>query len=290
MAEKSVTTSPSFKNIRALAFDLDGTLLMPGGVLSERSLAAVKECMARGIKVIIATGRAREAAEKYRLAINVEGPMVYFNGALVADMPSKKVLSTCLLDAVSVEAGLAVAREGGFYFQVFFPPLPGETEPLLLAEADREELAEYGDHTGIYAKVGDIKEELSKRGGRGVIKAMFIADPEVIDASIRPRLDERFGRSIYIARTRPRFIEMLSGSVSKGVGLGIALGALGLSLEETIAFGDEENDIPMLKAAGWSVAPSNAKAEAKEAAREICRPNTEDGVALWLENFLARRD
>jgi hydroxymethylpyrimidine pyrophosphatase-like HAD family hydrolase len=57
----------------------------------------------------------------------------------------------------------------------------------------------------------------------------------------------------------------------------------GLKPEELIALGDEENDLPMFSVAGFSVAPANAKEKVRQAADLVTGPNTEDGIAAFLE-------
>ena len=61
---------------------------------------------------------------------------------------------------------------------------------------------------------------------------------------------------------------------------------MGIKPEETVAFGDAENDIPMLKTAGIGVAMGNATAPVKTAADAITASNNDDGIALWLEKNL----
>jgi Cof subfamily protein (haloacid dehalogenase superfamily) len=116
---------------------------------------------------------------------------------------------------------------------------------------------------------------------------MFLAEPDVQDR-IRPKLGERFGSSIYVARTFPTFLEVMNASVSKGRGLSLVLEHRGLKPEEVIAFGDEENDLPMFKIAAYSVAPANAKETVKAAADFVTLSNTEDGVADFLEKTFLR--
>ncbi len=64
---------PEPGNIKALAIDLDGTILAPGAALSERAITAVNKCVKRGLKIIIATGRAIEAAERFRTSLEPKG-------------------------------------------------------------------------------------------------------------------------------------------------------------------------------------------------------------------------
>ena len=115
---------------------------------------------------------------------------------------------------------------------------------------------------------------------------MFLAEPEV-QAALRPKIVGRFGKSIYMAQTLWNFLEIMDVKVSKGQGLKSIMEHCSLKPEEVIAFGDEENDLPMFAVAGFSVAPSNAKDHVKAAADIVIGSNAEDGVAAFLEEFFS---
>ena len=65
------------KKIKALAVDLDGTLLLPEARLGERTKLCIQKLISAGMQIIFSTGRAIEASEKYRSAMGAEGPMVF---------------------------------------------------------------------------------------------------------------------------------------------------------------------------------------------------------------------
>jgi len=274
------------KTIKALCVDLDGTLLAPGGVLTERTINAVRQCRQKGIKIIIATGRVIETAEPFRIALGAEGPMIYCNGALVADMPGSKILKATLLSLKAAEFCVDLSREMGVYFQVFFPGSSDDPRLFLVAERDSPEREMYFKHAGLLAELGDLKKALKRPGLPGCVKAMFLAEPEK-QAMLRPLLDEHLGNGVYIAQTLRTFLEVMDANVSKGQGLCFAMERLSLKPEEVIAFGDEENDLPMFKAAGFSAAPCGAKENVKAAANLVIGSNAEDGVAAFLEDFFA---
>ncbi|MDR0568104.1 MAG: Cof-type HAD-IIB family hydrolase [Spirochaetaceae bacterium] len=273
-------TEPSPASIKAVALDLDGTLLLPGGILSGRAALALKRCLSWGVRVILATGRSAESAEPYRQSIGAEGPMVYFNGAQVLKMPSAEVVSEELLDPEVVLYAADIARRKGLYFQAYIPQKPA----LLITEAYTQEAELYRKHTGIRPAVGDIKQAATAPGIAGCVKCMFITDAGFHE-EIRAELLERFGPRIYVVRSSPEFLEVLRAGVSKGQGLARALDCYGLESSQVIAFGDEENDLPLLRSAGFAVAPANAKEEVRLAADKIVPANSEDGVAAFLEAF-----
>jgi Cof subfamily protein (haloacid dehalogenase superfamily) len=271
-------------DVKALALDLDGTALRPDTTMSGRTIRALKGCMNRGIELIFCTGRAVEAAEPFRVPLGAGGAMVYFNGAEVVDMPGGKVLHAVMLDPEVVDFCVDLSRRMGVYYQVFFPGTPEHPQGMLMAERQSGETEMYRKHTGIQAVIGDLKEALAGPGIAGCIKSMFLAEPEIQDA-IRPKLTERFGGGIYVARTLRTFLEVMAAGVSKGSGLAFALKHRGLDGEGVIALGDEENDLPMFKIAHFSVAPANAKEKVREAAGRVIGSNAEDGVAVFLEDL-----
>jgi Cof subfamily protein (haloacid dehalogenase superfamily) len=274
------------RRIRALALDLDGTALRPDLSLSDRTAACLRALMGRGIRVILCTGRAIEAAEKYRVRLGLRGPGVYFNGAVAAEMPDWKTLALSLLDKEPAAFCLELARKTGFYFQVFFPGRPGEPRQRLVAERKGWEWELYLRHTGIPAEIGDLKEALADPSLPGCVKTMFIGGRESQNL-IRPIIEERYGEKLYIAGTLNQFLEIMHPGVSKGEGLKTVLNILGLDFSQVIAFGDEENDLPMFSLVSYALAPANAKDTVRHAADRIIGANSEDGVAAFLEeNFL----
>jgi Cof subfamily protein (haloacid dehalogenase superfamily) len=276
------------RHLKALAFDLDGTLLTPGAVLTERTIRAVRSCAEKGLETIIVTGRAIEAAEKFRTALGAAGPVVYFNGALVMDMPgglsagAGKILHTALLNTGAVDFCIDLSRKRGVYFQVYFPEDQERFGSFLMAEKKSSERDMYFRHTGVLARIGNLKEALGGPGKGGCIKGMFLAEPPVQDV-LRPEIEEGLGKSVYIARTKTTYLEVMNAGTSKGEGLSVALERRGIKPGETLAFGDEENDLPLFRAAGFSAAPANAKDAIKAAADFITASNAEDGVAAFLE-------
>lgn len=286
-------------HIKALASDLDGTLLLPDKTLGERTLKALGACMERGIHVILSTGRGVESVEPYRKTIGAPGPHIYYNGAEVVDMPAGKIIHARLLAAAPVLFCLELARKKGLYLQVYFPAgsLPAELLPsglpaggavgapngeILLAEKLGPESEYYLKNSGLQARKGDLEAALSTPGLPGIIKCMFITKEEEQEA-LKNAVRERFGDSVTIVRSSPIYLEFIAKGVSKGAGLVHALEHLGVDPKDALVFGDEENDLPMFAAAGYSAAPANAIKAALETASFRIGANADEGVAAFLE-------
>ncbi|MCL2804808.1 MAG: Cof-type HAD-IIB family hydrolase [Treponema sp.] len=280
------------KSIKALAIDLDGTTLLPNTTLGDRTRDCLRTLISRGIQIIISTGRAIESSEKFRSAMGAEGPMVFFNGAEVADMPAGKILHANMIGLDVVDFCTDLARDLGILFQVYLPagisPYTGREDPqqkwgALVIEKNCSEAEMYSKHTGITPVViKDLKSIAVMPELKGCIKGMFVVDPCVQD-EIRARIKNRFGEQITIIRSFPTFLEVINTGVSKGEGLLIAMQHRGLKPQEVIAFGDEENDLPMFPVAGFCGAPANAREKIRNAADFVYGSNADEGLALWLE-------
>lgn len=291
-----------FSHIKALALDLDGTLLRPDNTVGELTVNTLKACRERGLRLIVCTGRSPEASEKYRAAIGAAGPMVFFNGVEVTDVDAQggrsDTVYTSLLRFDVIDFCVDISRKTGVYFQVYFPETGGKEGRVgkrPMAERGGAEWDMYAKHTGSPPVVADIKQALVAAASRatakpetsGCIKGMFLADPAKLD-DIRPLLSEQFGDTVYITKTLDTFLEIMATGVSKGTGLTLALNRLSLTSENVLAFGDEESDLSMFNAAGFSAAPANAKDRVKAAAHTIVKANAEEGVARFLERTLLK--
>lgn len=272
------------RRFTSVAIDLDGTALLPDSSFSERTLRAFASCARAGIDVLIVTGRSPTAALKFSSALGSDGPMVYYNGAAVVDSGTGKVLASTPVPTEVVAGCLAVARERDYHFQAF---LAGDR---LVCLKDTPEREAYFKRTGLLGAVEDFDGILGGReGGEPTfIKCMFIGEPDQLSVAER-EVDARFGTRVYRTRTTRTFLEVMNNGVSKGNALKVALGLRGKDVSDCVAFGDAENDLKMLEAAGWSVAMGNADEALKRSADDIALPNTEDGVAAYLERLLALR-
>ncbi len=117
------------------------------------------------------------------------------------------------------------------------------------------------------------------------IQKLIILDEEKRLIELRPELTSFLGSSASITKAVPGMLEILPPGSSKGDGVQRLLAHFGIAPEETIAFGDGENDIEMLEHVGVGVAVANAKDSLKRVALYITLSNEECGVAAVLEQL-----
>ncbi|MFT7189446.1 MAG: HAD superfamily hydrolase (TIGR01484 family), partial [Sediminicola sp.] len=118
----------------------------------------------------------------------------------------------------------------------------------------------------------------------GAHKIMLMGNKTATDMAF-VQLEKQLGQELHIYRSNETLIELSPKSISKLSAIQILLTA-GETLEDVIAFGDNYNDMEMLKHVGYGVAVGNAREELKQIAKSVTLQNTEDGVAYFIKQHI----
>ena len=266
--------------IRLIATDLDDTLLDASSALTERSLAALRAAMDAGCGVALSSGRMMEATLPFARKIGVNAPMLLYNGAMIYDHNTGE---TIYAPRIAYETALGIVRlveRMGYYIQLY----PGEGYFC----------SEIRDCTRAYAKQINFEAtpvhmpmaQWLEQNPQDMQKMLIIDTPEGADR-IQAALYEAFPHGACYLKSKAHYVEIAPEGVNKGHSLGILARHLGLTPDEVMAFGDGQNDAPMLEYAGYGYAMANACPQALAAAPFTAPPNTEDGVAQVIERYLS---
>jgi hydroxymethylpyrimidine pyrophosphatase-like HAD family hydrolase len=263
-------------NIRALALDLDGTLLGPDDTVSARNRAAVRAAADAGWHVILATARWYQLAERTAHDLSLVDPVIACSGAEVRRL-----------------------RDGSDLLDV---RLPRDFAAVVYTLCDQ--------HDGLALVYEDHDVAM-----RTEIPPPLLTLPEVrrvdtltADADPTPRAvlifgDGLSGRVLDLARTWSddvrclvsmtasglRALTLTSTSADKGLALEVACADIDVPVEAVVAMGDSETDIEMFRVAGASVAMGQALDPVKDAATWVCAAHGDDGVGRSIEDLLAGR-
>lgn len=258
---------------RALALDLDGTLLGPDGMVSARNRRAVQAASEAGWHVVLATARWYQLAERTAHELGLGDPVIACSGAEVRRQ-----------------------RDGADLFDV---RLPSAFTAALYELCDQRE-----GMTMVYQD-RDVVVRSSRPSSQPALPEVRPVD-SLAEAQDTPRCVLLFGKDLNAAvldallagwQDDVRFLTSMSGSgasvltltgrgADKGLALEVACGDLGIEVSDVVAMGDSETDIEMFRVAGTGVAMGQAPSVVKDAAAWVTSAHDDDGVAHAIERLL----
>jgi Cof subfamily protein (haloacid dehalogenase superfamily) len=246
-------------------------------VLRPRTRAALTAARAAGIHVLVVTGRMFRSVRPYLTAAGLDEPVVCYQGAVVADPVSGRFLRHEPIPLELAREAIVAVEDAGYPLNCYVD------DELYVAEhtAASEAYASF-QNLEVHA-VGSLLEWLDQPP----TKLVAVGDPTELDG-LEARMVDLFDGRMYISKSLPYFLEFASPDVTKGSGLAFLAEHLGFAQDRTVAFGDGENDLPLLEWAGYAVAVENAHERVLAIADFVCPPVTAEGVAQVIEAYLAR--
>lgn len=259
--------------VRAVAMDLDGTVLDETFQPSPRTAGAIAAAEAAGIACLIATGRMFISARRIAEKLGIRRPIVCYQGALVADPVTGEVLVHRPIEApLARELLRAIPEEHARRSNLYI-------DDELYVWEENEATRRYSEVAGVPMHiVGPLADWIEQP----TTKIVTVGLPEAMNA-LRDELQPRFGSRAFIAKSLPYFLEFAAPGVSKASGLALIAERLGFTAEEAIVVGDAENDREMVGWAGWGLAVANASEQLRAEADAVIPSVHDDGVAQLLE-------
>ena len=262
--------------IKLFVSDLDGTMLPDGNVVSAENIAAVRRAATAGVTVTIATGRMFEAALPVARALGVDVPIISYNGGLIKS-PSGRVYEEHTVDSALAHNIIAFCKERGWYIQSYSGGVLRYVEACdesRFYENSQQLTGQAVGWDGLFAHTeGNCKLLLATKG-----RDVTLTRAEAMLAA--------FGERVDVTRSADRLIEIVPKGISKASALKSLAGKLGISIAETMAIGDAYNDLPMLQAAGKSIAMGNAFPEVKEVTDYETLTCEENGLAAAIYHYV----
>jgi Cof subfamily protein (haloacid dehalogenase superfamily) len=257
--------TPSGSRPALVAADLDGTLIGRDLTWAAGLPEALEVVRAAGVRTVICTGRMLQSARRVvaRLGLT-EGPVICYQGALVADLGSGEWLRHVPMDG---EAAAEVVR----HVRAMGRQLNAYIDDELYVEQVTDEARRYAEHVEVgIDTVDDLEAEVVRRPPT---KLVLVTSPADVD-EILSGLQERWRGRLYVTRSQPDYIEFADGSVSKSGTLAWLCDRLDVEREAVVALGDGMNDVDMLEWAGLGVAVAEA-AEPVRAAADLVTPRAD---------------
>jgi Cof subfamily protein (haloacid dehalogenase superfamily) len=271
--------------IRLLATDLDATLLNRAHEVPPDNKAALERCIAKGIEVVVATGRALSTIPREVRDIEGIRYLVCANGANIYDNASEELLYARYLSREAVESVWDLIENAAIMKEIFWGGEP------YTSRAAYDDLARFGvpDWFREYVlttriPVDDL--EAFTRAHAGEIENInFNYANYGIRDFIVERLQRDDGKLYTLTASLPFNIEIGGIGVDKAGAVAQIAEWLGIPQSACICFGDNSNDVSMIRWAGIGVAVADGVPMAVEAADYVTDPAAESGVARALEHF-----
>jgi Cof subfamily protein (haloacid dehalogenase superfamily) len=271
--------------VKLLATDLDGTLLNRDHEVPPDNMAAIKRCIEKGIEVIVATGRALSSIPREVRDIEGIRYIVSANGANIYDNKSEELLYAKYLTEEAVESVWDLIENAAIMKEIFWHGVPYTSRTAY------DNLARFGvpDWFREYVLSTRVPTDDLEEFTRGHITEIENINFNYANYNIRDFIVERLqrddGKLYTLTASLPFNIEIGGIGVDKASAIAQIAEWLGIPRSACICFGDNTNDVSMIRWAGIGVAVGDGVQMALEAADYVTDPASENGVARALEHF-----
>ena len=232
-----------------------------------------------GIRLALASARPSPGLFKERDVLRLQdhnGILMSYNGGRIVDAAAGKVLFETDMDLEETKQVLRQLES--------LPVTPILDDGVQFYVTDKNGFKvdyECRNNNMVCTEVENLADFLTF----APIKILMSVQPEQLK-EVQQQIADFLPQSLTVVQTAAFYLEVIPRVINKGQGIRDICGVLGMDTAQVIAFGDAENDIPMLRAAGMGVAMGNAAEPVKQAANMVTLSNNDDGIAAALEKLL----
>ena len=266
---------------KCILADLDGTLLRSDKTISPETKKFLEDFMADGGIFVPATGRALFSLPANILELNGVRYAITENGVSVIDLNTRKAIFQTYLPEHCVTGILELIKDKQAVIECF---------------VDGQPYIDSYDYNNWGVRGGHPKREQYVKSTRKPVDDIrsFILNNKhrmdcidlTVDSSRREEIADKLKATlpeIYITNSEIDLLEISNINSGKHVGIPVICELYKITPDEIIAFGDNDNDVEMLKHVGLGVAVANCSDKCREAADVITLSNNEDGMLLELK-------
>lgn len=260
--------------IKMVATDIDGTILNWDFEFSPEVIECIKKLTKNNIKVVLVTGRMHRAALKLAQKLELETPIVSYQGGLIKEQ-SGKTLYEKTMDVKYAKQVIKWAKENNVHINLYM-------DDVLYVENDNIAVRRYTGERYIPYEVCNFDELEIKNVNK--ILAIDFDDVERVTGWVdylKQKLPE-----LYIVKSTPYFCEISNPEAKKSCAVEFLSNYYGIKKEEILAIGDQNNDIELLKSGGIAVAMGNATDELKKHADYVTDTIDNNGFVKAVEKFV----
>jgi len=250
---------------KLIAIDIDGTLLNDKQKISKENIQAIRRALKQNVKVVLCSGRAYDGVIGNAQEIGISGAdqyMIYFGGNIIQNYNNEIIYQKSLKNE-QCEKIADFLTEHKINFELI------DTK---------------GTH---YDSYQDWIEKHMLHSELGIVKFLLNTHKKDLN-KMADLLHTTYDQHYFVVQTSDREIELFPKDVNKGIALEYLIKHLGINIKETMAVGDMDNDLPILKRVGLSVAMGNATDEVKDICDVETSDNNHSGVAAAIDKYILK--
>jgi len=258
--------------------DIDGTLLNHNRELSPTTISTIKN-LKDSLPFVLISARMPSAMRHLQAGLAIENqPIICYNGGLI--LVNGQAISSTEIPLHMVESLSEFNKNMNCHLSLY------NSDQWYVPQYDQWAAREE-NNTKVKPELKANREVISqwKQENKGAHKIMAMGDEAHIDA-IKDHLEQEFPNKLHLYRSKPTYLEIANKEISKLTAIKFLLeNHFNLTPEQSIAFGDNYNDVEMIKGVGMGVAVGNARKEVLEVANIVTQSGKEDGVANSLKEL-----
>ncbi|MEI7025773.1 Cof-type HAD-IIB family hydrolase [Paenibacillus sp. y28] len=261
---------------KLICIDIDDTLINDKRQVTEGTKAALAAAIQRGVTVTLATGRMHASAQQLAKQMELNVPLISYQGSLIKNAMDGKVLYERAVPEEATRIIFDFCEANGLHLQYYI-------QDQLYTKADNERTRAYCELSNIPFTV---EPDFSKLLASPSTKLLIYEDSDKLDELMPEFARLLEGKNVHMTKSKPYFLEFTHKEGTKGQAVAHLAKHIGCELSEVIAIGDSWNDRDMLEVAGLGVAMGNAVDALKEIADYITLSNNEDGVKHVIDKYV----
>ncbi|MDX8336955.1 Cof-type HAD-IIB family hydrolase [Candidatus Cetobacterium colombiensis] len=260
--------------MKAVALDLDGTLLNSRKEISKENKDILRKLVEKNVEILIVTGRPYPITKKIAQSLEIPVTIICYNGARVVDLNSDEVIYEKVLREEEVSKIIDFCKKNKRSLNLF------QNDVWYVEDLESYSTKYYKNNSKLEARL----KSFDSFDNLEMIKTIIIDENKILN-EIERELKKILSDSVYFTYSQDKYLEILNKDVNKGITLKKVLENKGIEISECIAFGDAHNDLEMLELAGMGVAMGNAHEVLKSKVQYVTDTNDNNGVAKFLKQI-----
>ena len=263
--------------------DMDGTLLNSDKVISNENEVALKKLNQMGIEIIIATGRIDLNVRDFIKQLDLKGPVISCNDGLIRNCDTKEIIYSKTIDKVILQEIVTYCKNNSINYIIY-------TDEIVYASENNFKSKKYEKRLIVLSKASQLPIEymddktIKNINSIGALKFLVVCEKHEEVVTLQKYFSKY--KNLTVVSSELCLLDIMASNTSKGSALEILSRKLEVDLSEVIVFGDNYNDMEMLKCAGMPIAMGNAVAGIKSLAKYITKSNNESGIAYAINNYI----